>query len=168
MLYMTLLDVSVLWLAATRTWRRLLVASFTGTVVLFSAWGVSRYSQAQLGETVAFASLFFLIYSATPFLGSAPPRSKNSVEQLYLVSVNAAAYGTACYLLLWDYYRLQLLVITLGSALLYFILTHFLKAREEPETPLFGPVYLAIAIGFITLAIPVKLGEHSLSLGWLV
>ena len=167
LIYLAVLDIAALWLTSSQTWRRLLAGSFAGTVALFFAWSVTYYTEQELVITLAFATFFFLLYMGAPFLGETPPRRRHYVELTGVALLNAAAYFTACYLMLDHAYRPQLVWLTLVAAALYFVLMRLLRTREQPDTPLFAPLYLAIAIGFITVAIPLKFGGHWLALGWL-
>ena len=42
------------------------------------------------------------------------------------------------------------------------------EAREGSAHPLFGPLYLALGVGFLTVAIPIKLESYWNTLGWIV
>jgi len=166
--YLLLLDLGTVWMVAIKGWRRLLLGSFAGTLLLFSAWAVSYYTEPQLLTTVIFASLFFLLYVPAPFIGAAPPRRQNATELVLVTIANPAAYFIACYLMMERDYRLPLVWLTLAAAVLYFVLLRPLRRREQPDTPLFEPLYLAVAIGFITVAIPLKPDLYWLTFGWLV
>ena len=166
--YLLLLDLGTLWMVAVKGWRRLLLGSFLGTVMLFAAWATTYYSEPQLLTTVIFASLFLLLYVAAPFVGEAPPRRQYATGLTVVAVFNPAAYFIGCYLMMERHDRLELLWLTIAAAALYLVLLPPLRRREQPDTPLFEPLYLAIAIGFITVAIPLKLEDHWLTLGWLV
>jgi uncharacterized membrane protein len=167
--YVALLDLGTIWLVAIRGWQRLLCGSFVGTILLFAAWASSYYEESQLAMTLVFASLFFLLYAAAPFLGR-----KSAMERRYpnvlvaLALLNASAYFTASYLMLDEHYRFELAWLTVAVAVLFFVLTRMLQAREGRAHPLFGPLYLALGVGFLTIAIPLKLGSYWNTLGWLV
>src|SRR5579864_8687997 len=47
--YLALLDLATLFLVISKPWRRLLVMSYAGTLLLYSGWYVSFYSRSQLG-----------------------------------------------------------------------------------------------------------------------
>ncbi len=167
--YVALLDLGTVWMVAIRGWQRLLFGSFVGTTLLFAAWASSYYDEPQLAITLAFASLFFLLYAGAPFLGR-----KSAAERRYpnvlvaLALLNASAYFAASYLMLDEHYRFELAWLTVAVAALFFALTRALQTREERIHPLFGPLYLALGVGFLTIAIPLKLESYWNTLGWLV
>ena len=173
LLFVALVDLTVVWLAESRLWRHLLLESFAGTVLLFAVWSVQYYKPERLDITLAFASFFFLLYAAAPFLGRLPVRDAagSELEVLELVAIavlNAGGYFTACRLMLEPQHRDPLVWLTLALAALYFVLMRMLRSREQAAPPLFGPLYLAIAIAFLTVAIPLKFGGRWMVLGWLV
>src|ERR1022692_2111529 len=166
--YVALLDLGMVWVVAVRGWQRLLLASSIGTALLFAAWASSYYTEEQLATTLAFATFFFLLYAAAPFLGreSALERYPNVLVALVLFS--ATCYFAASYSMLYQHYRLELAWLTVAVAALFFVLTRALQRREGSAHPLFGPLYLALGVGFLTIAIPIKLESYWNTLGWIV
>ena len=51
-----------------KPWRRLLVLSYAGTLLLYVGWYSSFYDRSQLRLTVGFATLFFAIFAVAPLL----------------------------------------------------------------------------------------------------
>ena len=166
--YVILLDLGTVWLVAVRGWQRLLLASFIGTSLLFAAWASSYYTEDQLATTLFFASFFFLLYAAAPFLGRKPVLERYPNALVALTLFNAAAYFTACYLMMYVHYRMELAWLTVAVAALFFVLTRAVQRREGSAHPLFGPLYLALGVGFLTIAIPLKLESYWNTLGWIV
>ncbi len=167
--YVAVLDLGAVWLVAVRNWRRLLLGSFIGTTLLFAAWASSYYDESQLAITLAFASFFFVLYAGAPFLGCkslAQERYPNVMVTLALL--NAGVYFAASYLMLNEHYRFELAWFTVAVAALFFVLTQALQKREGSAHPLFGPLYLALGVGFLTIAIPLKLDSYWNTLGWIV
>jgi uncharacterized membrane protein len=166
--YVALLDLGAVWMVAVRGWQRLLLASFIGTTLLFGAWAASYYTEDQLGTTLAFASFFFLLYAAAPFLGRKAAVEGQNPNMVALALGNAAAYFAASYWMLDEHYRMELAWLTVAVAALFFVLTRALQKREGSAHPLFGPLYLALGVGFLTIAIPLKLESYWNTLGWVV
>ncbi|MGC2112135.1 MAG: DUF2339 domain-containing protein [Candidatus Korobacteraceae bacterium] len=167
--YLALLDLGTTWLVLTRRWRRLLLGSFTGTALLFAAWASSYYTEPQLATTLAFATFFFLLYAGAPLLvrRTAQPAPFPTV-MIALALLNAAFYFAACYVMLIEHHRLELAWLTVALAVFFFVLTRALERRQEVAGTLYAPLYLALAVGFLTIAIPLKFGSHWNTLGWLV
>jgi uncharacterized membrane protein len=166
--YVALLDLGTLWIVAVKNWRRLVGGSFVGTLLLFAAWSMTYYTPAQLGTTLIFASLFLLLFASAPLIGRVLFSQGDIGLLVSLALLNSCAYFVGCYLMMVSEYRVELVWITLAAAALHFVLMFRLRRREQPESPLLAPVYLAIGIGYVTAAIPVKLSDQWLDLAWLV
>jgi uncharacterized membrane protein len=167
--YVELLDLGTVWVVAIRGWQRLLLASFIGTALLFAAWASSYYTESQLATTLAFASFFFLLYAGAPFLGRKSAQERQYPNVLVaLALLNASAYFAATYSMLDQHYRFELAWLMVAVAALFFVLTRALQTREGTAHPLFGPLYLALGVGFLTIAIPLKLESYWNTLGWIV
>jgi len=160
-----MLDLGGLWIVAVKRWPRLLIGSFFGTALLSAAWATTYYSDAQLAVTLPFASGFFLLFAIAPFIGKGQATYSNLMIGLTLL--NAAAYFVTSYLMLEQHYRTGLAWLMLALAAFYFGISQWQK-REDIAGPLFGPVTLALAVGFLTVALALKLNAYWLTLGWLV
>ena len=66
--YVALLDVGALALVILKPWRRLLLLSYAGTLLLYVGWYSSFYDVTQVRMTVGFATLFFAIFAVAPLL----------------------------------------------------------------------------------------------------
>ncbi len=166
--YVALLDLGTVWVVAVRGWQRLLLASFMGTTLLFAAWASSYYTEEQLVTTLVFASLFFLLFAAAPFLGRKADEKRHPNVMVALALLNASAYFAASYSMMYEHFRFELAWLTVGVAALFFVLMRALQAREAGAHPFFGPLYLALGVGFLTIAIPLKLDSYWNTLGWIV
>ncbi|MGB8889664.1 MAG: DUF2339 domain-containing protein [Candidatus Korobacteraceae bacterium] len=167
--YLALLDLGTVWVMTIKGWRRLLLGSFIGTGLLFGAWASSYYTEPQLPTTLAFATFFFLLYAAAPFLGRRPDE-KNAFPNVMvaLALLNASFYFATSYLILIDHYRFELAWLAVAIAAFFFVLTRLLQRREVIAGSVYAPLYLALGVGFLTIAIPLKLGGHWNTLGWII
>jgi uncharacterized membrane protein len=171
--YLCLLDVAMLVIVSIKPWRRLMWGSFAGTWSLYAAWFGDYYTQPQRPLTVFFASLFFTILAAVPLL---TPLTRSrwhkgfSVTLTLLPLANAAAFFVALCAMYWND-RDTLTWYALGLAAAYLLLAGQFKRRggSEPQTlKLTTLLHIAIAIGFVTIAIPLKLHAHWVTIGWLM
>src|SRR5205085_8537222 len=91
--YVALLDAATLALVLLKPWRRLLLGSFIGTLLLYIGWYARFYDANQLGLTLLFASVFFVIFAIAPLIieQREPVRATND-PLLVLPMLNAAAY----------------------------------------------------------------------------
>lgn len=171
--YVCLLDLAVLVISTVKPWRRLLWGSFAGTWTLFTGWYTTYYNSQERPVTVIFAALFFAVFALTPLL---TPLTRSRWHKGYSVTLtalplaNAATFFLALYMMYWRE-TVTLTWYALGLAAAYLALSSQFKRRvgSEPETvKLVNLLHVAIAIAFITIAIPLKLNEHWITIGWLV
>ncbi len=170
--YVAVLDLAILGMVALKPWRRLLIGSFTGTGILYIGWFVQYYTINQRGLTLFFTILFGAIFGAIPLL---TPLTKSrwhrgfSITLTLLPLLNAAALFLALFAM-YEEERLTLTWYTLALAAVYLGLSSLLRRRtsNDPEAlKLVNFLHIAIAIAFLTVAIPLKLGTHWITLGWL-
>ena len=169
--YVVLLDAGALALVILKPWRRLLLLSYAGTLLLYVGWYASFYDVTQVRMTVGFATLFFAIFAVAPLL--ARPAQKgwlsDSVPPLVAV-VNAAGYFLQIYVMFEEIGTKDTAWFALALAALYIFLSR--QARGRAGNPgaarTVDLLHLALAIGFITVAIPIRLDAHWITMGWFV
>ena len=169
--YVALLDLAMLAVVALKPWRRLLVGAFTGTVIMYGGWFADYYTQDQRIATTLFTLLFAAIFAVIPLLTPLTPsrwRYGFSVTLTLLPLSNAAAV----FLALNEMYANAMLTwYALGLAAVYLALSSQFKRRvgSDPDVlKTINMLHVAIAVAFITIAIPLKLNAHWITLGWLV
>jgi uncharacterized membrane protein len=158
--YLALLDVTTVAMMFPLSWRRLLLLSFAGTVALYFAWYAEFYSGRQFAPTFAFATLFFAIFTLATMLGS----SRGSIvprSVLMVAALNAVAYFLQVYLMLES-----ATVRAWFAAVLAIV--YLLLARQRRGQARLQGTHLALAIGFTTVAIALRLQDVWISLGWFV
>jgi uncharacterized membrane protein len=171
--YVFLLDIAILAMVTLKPWRRLIIGSFIGTCFLYIGWFSEYYTQEQRLTTVLFAILFSAIFAAVPLL---TPLTKSrwhagiSITLTALPLVNAAALFLALFVM-YESEKTTLTWYSLVLAASYLALSSQFKRRVGSEPGMVHTVnliHVAIAIAFITIAIPLKLNSHWITIGWLV
>src|SRR5215469_14915353 len=169
--YVAILDFAVLVIAMQKPWRRLLWGSFIGTQILFWGWFNDYYSRDQRVITVIFAALFAAIFAAIPLASRFERSTRFSGVSITLVVVpllNAAGF----FLALFAMYQNEKATLTwyaLALAAAYLGLSNAFQRRlAAAEGKVINLIHIAVAIAFITIAIPLKLSHHWITMGWLV
>lgn len=181
--YVTVLDLGTLALTALKPWRRLLIGSFVGTLLLYVGWYDAFYHQDdQLRLTFAFATVFFVIFAMVP-LARAPravaDTSKPAAEFLPVLILLTLANAATYYLQVWDMLegvrpRHALAWISLGLAVVYLVLSQRLKTiyvagtPEHPRPHILPLLHVALATGFLAVAIPLRMDAHWITIGWFI
>jgi len=168
--YVGVLDVATLALVTFKPWRRLLVMSYAGTLVLYIGWYSTFYTRAQLGPTLGFATLFFAIFAIVPLVTLQPSNEHALLASIpaVLAFVNAGVYFLQAYAMIEEIDKTLMAWFALALAAVYLLLSRQVHARKlSPGTSqILYFLHLAVAIGFITIAIPIRLDAHWITIGW--
>ncbi len=169
--YVALLDIAILAMAIFKPWRRLLWGSFAGTVILYVGWYSDYYTKDQRALTICFATLFAAIFAAIPL---ASPYEKSSrfngpsVTLTLIPLLNAAGFFLVLYAMYEDE-KVTLTWFALALAAVYLLVAASFKQRfSKQDTTFIRLLHVAIAIAFITIAIPLKLNGQWITISWLV
>ena len=160
--YVALLDVAALILVALRPWIRALAVAFFGTLFLYIGWYTTFYSKAQEGQTIAFLSLFMVLFASMPLLRRWHDGAAGSAALLLLPFFNAFAYFGELSVIVTPSERLARYAIALAG---FFLVIAFAARLREDEDRF--AAHLAIALGFVTIAIPLQFHTVWVSIGWL-
>lgn len=169
--YVLLLDSATLVLVRYKPWHRLPAMSFAGTLFLYVGWYSRFYDRSQLSATLAFATLFWVIFAAAPLVSR---QGENETAGLaippILAFVNAAAYFLQAYAVIDAIDRSYMACFTAGLSVVYILLSRQTGKRTSNSGPLrvLHYLHLAIGLGLITIAIPIRLDAHWITIGWFV
>jgi uncharacterized membrane protein len=182
--YVVLLDLATLALLAIKPWRRLLWLSYLGTLLLYVGWYSTFYDRTQLRLTLGFATLFLAIFAIAPLVsrqpenaatvaGGTPALRESSLAAkltFQLVFFNAGVYFLQLYAMYEAVNRNAVAWFALALAAVYIFLGRQMRLQypDPAAAKTLQLLHLALAIGFITVAIPIRLDAHWITIGWLV
>jgi uncharacterized membrane protein len=163
--YITILDAGALVLWWSRSWVRVLVGSYAGTLILYWVWHSRFYTPAQLPIALTSVSVAFIAFGLTPFLDRRGRESRDSNTVLLIALVNAGAY----FFEVWEV--LDHASATRESAgaavllgVLYLVAAELLQDRAPATT---AQLHAAVGSAFLVLAVPIGLDAQWITLGWL-
>lgn len=170
--YVAIFDTATLALLYFKPWRRLLILSFAGTLILYIGWYANYYHSDERNTTLAFASLFFALFAIAPRI-TLQPRGKSASNAWILAAltlVNAAVYFFQVYAIIGDADKTSMAWFAVGLAAVYVWLSRQVHARtlEPGASRTLQLLNLAVAIGLVTVAIPIGLNGHWITIGWFV
>jgi len=170
--YVAILDLATLVLVTFKPWRRLLVMSYAGTLILYLAWYISFYNRSQLGLTLDFATLFFAVFAIAPLVTLQPDGENALLASIpaVLAFVNAGVYFLEAYGMIEEVNKLDMAWFALALSAVYIFLSRQVHARKlaPAASEILYFLHLAVAIGFITIAIPIRLDTHWITIGWFI
>lgn len=164
-IFIALLDLVALGAAYFRRWRLLDLLCFLGTVAMYMAWYWKFYAPDQLPPALIYLSVFYLLFLLVPTVHSLVRRLPETLEGLALVVLNAAFSFGCYYTISFKDHRYALGFVTLGQALLVFLLFHVwtLRVRRVDRT---GESLLVIALALVTVAVPIQLKLYGIPIAW--
>src|SRR5262249_57190476 len=135
-------------------------------------WYSEFYERSQLRWTLGFATLWFAIFAIAPLVARRPEKefAPYVAVPLFLAFVNAVVYFLQVYAMYAEIDKHAMAWFALILAAVYIFLSRHARDRfPDPENaPKLHFLHLALAIGFITIAIPIRLDGHWITIGWLV
>lgn len=170
--YVAILDFATLVLVVFKPWRRLLVMSYAGTLILYLGWYWTFYNRNQLTITLAYATVFFAIFAIAPLITLQPEGENPFFAALpaVLALVNAAVYFLEAFAMIEEVNKINMAWFALALAAVYIVLSRQVRARKltARSSEILYFLHLAVAIGFITVAIPIRLDAHWITIGWFI
>lgn len=167
--YVALLAAASVALVVFKPWRRLLILSYFGTLVLYIAWFAEYYRRPEFTVTFAFATIFFAIFAVAPLLARSP-RGTVSLPYLpgLLTFVNTGVYFLQAYAMVEEIDKLAMAWFALGLAAVHIGLSRIISRQEPDNSEMLRLLHLALAVALVTIAIPIRLDGHWITVGWLV
>jgi uncharacterized membrane protein len=164
--YLALHNTALIVIAWKRHWRFLELPAFAFTTLYFLIWFDQFYTDARLLSTLAFATLFFLQFSAVSAIRS---RRTGELfpEEMALCLFNAFGFLIVLRAMMWPHHRWALAVSTLALAVAYLAMARAVAspARSAPDARL---IFAGLALTCVTLAIPMSLDGNWITLAWAV
>lgn len=166
-LYLAVLNVGVVLLAVRRPWPAVTTVGLAGTQVLFWSWYTANDHPEKLPAELAFQGVVFLLFLVQGVIAHwrRQLRMGWDWEDLARWVLNASLGFTAFYVLLKPDYNAWMGTLAVGFAALYVALARMMLAARPEEQRLFLTT-VAVAVGFITVAIPIQADAEWVALCW--
>jgi uncharacterized membrane protein len=163
--YYAVLNAGVFAVAWVRPWRALNLLGFAFTFAIGTIWGYRYYRPENFNSVEPFLILFFLFYVAIAVLYALrqPEGRRGLVDGTLVFGTPLLAFPLQSAMMLPDE-RNALALSALAVAALYTGLWAWLRPREEQR--LLATSFIALAIGFATLAIPIAFSAQWTSCAW--
>jgi uncharacterized membrane protein len=164
--YYLVLNLGIFAVAFYKSWRLLNLLGFVFTFGIATLWGVTRYLPDKFASTEPFLIAFFLLYLAVPILYARRQAFvlKHYVDGTLVFGVPLVAFGLQTgmvreyeYGAAWSAFALAALYLVLASAM---------WRRAGENLRLLTESFLALGVGFGTLAIPLAFDGRITSAAW--
>lgn len=166
--YMSIINAGILVLSFKKAWKVLYYVAFFLTWIIFSFWILDRFYVAEhLWLSLGFSSVFFATFYATFLAYKLIAREPLSRGDVAVLMLNAFSYYG------WGYYAISdhpegdlfLGLFTLFNAILHFTACVVIYKKQEATRDTFYFV-AGMVLVFLTLAVPVQLDGHWVTLIW--
>ncbi len=166
--FYALLDAGILVIAVHKAWRELNLVGFAFTFVIGLLWGAQYYRPELYATTEPFLIVFFLFYVtiAVLFALRQAPRLAHYVDGTLVFGTPLIAFGLQTALVrdmefgaAWSAFALAAFYLSLATVL---------YARKQQTLVLLVESFLALGVGFATLAVPLAFDGRLTSAVWAV
>ncbi len=165
--YLLLLNLGVLCVAFFRGWRALDVLAMAGTFFIYAGWYVQFYKDEAIVPALAWLGAFYVVYLALPFAHQLVRKAAIPIERFLMALANAAFVFGFAWMMLYKDYQHTLGFVALGMAAVYLVLGTLLRRRlPDDARAMFAAI--AMAVVFLTMAVPLHLRLHGITLAWAV
>src|SRR5215213_1665835 len=163
--YLVVLDAGAL--ALLKHWRGLSSIAYYGTQLLFWLWYDDNYHHQKRGAVLVFQTAIFLLFLLAHLARELIRRDTATLEDALLLLVNPFVFYATAYHLLNPTHHDWMGAFAIGMALLYAGIAKLLLSRgvaNRREILLL----IAIALTFVTIAIPIQLRSNWITIAWAV
>ncbi|MDP1620873.1 MAG: DUF2339 domain-containing protein [Bacteroidales bacterium] len=166
--YIALINTGILVIAFTRRWKSLYYSSFLLTWLIFFTWYMPKYDVSEhFGLALFFILVFFITFYLIFLADWMIRKEKHKTEDILCLLANSGVFFGLGYTTLNSDITGEGLrgLFTLGNALIHFMVAVMIWMRRPTDREL---LFYLIGMGlvFITIAIPVQLDGHWVTLLW--
>jgi uncharacterized membrane protein len=165
--YYALLNIGIFALSWFKAWRSLNLLSFLFTFVIGTAWGIRSYHPELLSSTEPFLILFLVLYTAIALLYATRRQLdlRSAVDGTLVFGPPIAAFGLQVALMKDIPFGLAWSAVALAA---YYLAIAAWLARERERFTLLFEAILALAVIFVTVAIPLAFSGPTTSAAWAI
>lgn len=166
--FYAVLNAGILGIAYYKAWRELNLVGFAFTFVIGLLWGAQYYRPELFSTTEPFLLLFFLFYVAIAVLFALrqAPQLAHYVDGTLVFGTPLIAFGLQAALVREMEFGSAWSAFTLAA--FYLLLASLLHARQRDTLRLLVESFLALGVGFATLAVPLAFDSRWTSAVWAV
>jgi uncharacterized membrane protein len=164
--YYAVLNAGILLVSWFKAWRPLNIAGFLFTFAIGTAWGVLKYRPEDFSTTEPFLAAFFLFYLgiAVLFTLRQPAKLTGYIDATLIFGTPIAAFALQAAMLRGRPMALAYSAVALSAA--YLAAAWLLKRRRDGQQSLMIEAFIALAVVFFTLAVPLALDARWNAATW--
>jgi len=160
LVYILVVDIGVLILSSFRNWRWFTLLALFGSLIAFGVWYGEFRRDIGLATAEIGITIIFLIFASATTLFHIVWRRAPQAFDFTLMMINAAAYFGISLGLMWDAYRAWMGGFVFIIAVFYGAIA-YIAFKRRAESARLGLFALGIALVFLTVALPIQLGDKA-------
>jgi uncharacterized membrane protein len=165
--YLTLINLGVLGISFFKKWPHLNALTFVGNAINFLVWYGNFYNQTELGPTLMFCVISFLIFLIANIARGITAGVKANEADYFLLGANAFAFAVMGYILLNPVYHGVLGFCSVLVALIYMIVAYLVNKTNYSDKAL--NIFLpGLAVVFLSIAVPLQFSGPWIAVAWFV
>lgn len=170
MSYILLLDIGILWVSYFKKWENCNLLALVLTYITFFCWQAGRYKPENFLNTQLFLTAYFVLFSLVAILYNFMRKKQATAGDMAVVIFNGIFYFMADYRLFRQdpIQRQYMGFFSIALALVYLIFSYNAYRRTQGKDRNLILVYLSMTILFATMAIPLQLKYHWLTMGFII
>lgn len=163
--YIAILNLVAIATAVYRRWRLIDLLCLFGTIVMYVGWALKFYAPDQMQPALIFTSLFYLMFLLIPTIHGLINRLVQDAQGIMMILAACILSFLSYFSILYPTYRYSLGFIAIAQALLVF-LVFYVWIKRVGKSGATGASLLSIALGLVTIAIPIQLELYGIPVAW--
>jgi hypothetical protein len=166
--YMVIINSGILVLSFRKAWKVLYYTAFGLTWLIYAAWFMDRYSaDDHLWLSIGFSTIFFITFYTSFLSYKLLQQETLKVWDVVLLLLNSFLYYGFGYAAIAQHEQGELFLglFTVFNAVLHFIACYLIYKRQDATRDTFYLV-AGMVLVFLTLAVPVQLDGHWVTIIW--
>lgn len=165
--WLAVLGVGILAVSFFKKWQPLTLIGFVATIINFASWYGAYYKPEKLPFTIFVLSVFYAIYLLSGVLANIATKIRSNSGDLFIFTINPAWFFGWLYFLLLPKYEDYLGFVSAGLGALYIALAYVASLANPDDRKL--TLFLgAVAVVFLTIAVPLQLEQNAITIAWAV
>ena len=165
--YLLILNLGILTVLVKKNWNGLAYVSLGFTVILYGFSMVAMYDVTQLPVFMGFLTAYHLLFALQGLAANLVHRSPVKPGLLGVAIMSGGFYALFSALLLFGNYRNTLAIILLIWGVFYLVQMAAVRRWRADDTNL-SWILLSLALGYITLAIPILFSDTWVTMAWII
>lgn len=166
--YMSIINAGVLVLSFKKYWRALTWVAYSLSWLIFSGWFLSRYTpERYINTALVFSFIFFISFYLSLIAYKTIKKEQFNFGDIVLVLLNSFIFFSFGFAVVSDIQDGKYLgLFTLGNSLIHLLFAYSVFINKQVDRKLFYLV-MALVLTFATIAVPIQLEGHWVTLFWL-